>query len=435
MLYLFLLSTEFQYFQVLVSGNQPEQFYGDYSYNCDLYGLGIVLYELVVGERPFLGMPKDLLAAHLSRPVIIPQDIPLVLRLAIVKALRKFPQYRFQTAAEMREALELVLEIVESDNEPLTPIQVKANFPTVVADAQLDLEERVLHLAISSEWVYLGTSHDLLVQRYENASLAGEILESKQTTLDEPIRNLQLNSGCLVATTSSLYYQSDLTDIYANFLPIATFTTEKLITTVDPQGTWLAISYLPQKTTEAKFKIYRLPKGKLKRSPVAISVYDHLIALDSRRAIGLSAGKAKNTKFHLFDRRGNWLANFTVRVQFGTVIYNPLFSDRLLATEIDNPNVVVLIRLKKFNLKRIELEIMPTLIETCPVGYLLSDRQGKMIVLNHDGECQSRFQISLATEFEVTAIAVSSSRLLVASASSTESQLQAFFWSAVVSND
>ena len=410
----------------------PEQFYGDYSYNCDLYGLGVVLYELVVGERPFLGMPKELLAAHLSRPAVIPPDVPLVLRLAISKALRKFPQYRFQTATEMREALELARDILESDMNQ-AQITVKSEFAAIAADRQFDLEARILHLAISSEYVYLGTSHDLLVHRYRDASLSGEILEAEKTSFDEPISSLQLNSCCLVATTSSLYYRL-AADINANFLPIATFATEKLVTTVDPQGSWLAVSYLPSKTTEAKFKIYQLPKGKLKHS-LGDRPFDHLIALDSRRGIGLAQDRVKNTEFQLFNRRGNWLANFTVRVRLATVIHNPSFADRILATEVDNPNVVILVRLRKFNLKRIELEIVPTSIEACPAGYLLSDRQGKMIILDRNGECQSKFDVSLAPEFEVTAIAVSASRLLVASASSTQSQLQAFSWSAVVPTD
>ncbi|MEM6614429.1 MAG: serine/threonine-protein kinase [Cyanobacteria bacterium P01_C01_bin.72] len=95
----------------------PEQFYGEYSYNCDLYGVGIILYELIVGQRPFVGMPKQLLAAHLSQPVPISRDFPLLLRSAIAKSLEKLPQNRFQTATEMRESLQLILEILESDSK------------------------------------------------------------------------------------------------------------------------------------------------------------------------------------------------------------------------------------------------------------------------------------------------------------------------------
>ena len=405
----------------------PEQFYGDYSYSSDLYGLGIVLYELVVGDRPFEGMPKDLLVAHLSKPITIPLNIPLILRSIIVKALRKFPQYRFQSAAEMRSSLELAREIIDSD-ATFAFKAVEPNFKAIAADAQSNFDTRILHLAIFSERVYIGTSHDLII-RCDRASPSGR-LESK-TTFNEPIRSLQPNnSGCLVATTASLYYQSQATDV-DSFVPVATFPTDRLATTVDPQGSWLAVSYLPQEA-EARFKIYQLPNGKLIQSPTNGTIYNRLIALSSRHAIGLAV-QERHTKFQLFNRRGNWLANFSVRIRLDVVIYNPLFPNLLLATEVDTPHIVILIGLKKFNLKRIQLEINPALIETCPLGYLLSDRQGNIIVLTPDGESVCKFQTPLCSEFEITAIAASPSKLLVASASSTQSQLQTFSQSKIIS--
>ncbi|MEL6930059.1 MAG: serine/threonine-protein kinase [Cyanobacteria bacterium J06600_6] len=419
----------------------PEQFYGDYSYNCDLYGLGIILYELVVGERPFLGMPKDLLPAHLSRPPIIPSNLPSILRRAIAQSLRKFPQYRFQSAAEMRHALELVLEVIEADAQLEMPIQAKSGFPVLNADTSFTYTGQILDLAVSQGQVYLNLNNDSIVRRDLDAERSPEALELEKTVFNQPIHSLQHSlqvstTGCLVATRTSLYYQSQIAGVDTDFLPIATFASEKAIATVDPQGSWLAVAEQTQSETEQsktkeKLNIYKLPQGQLKRSLVNSPVFDHLIALDSSYAIGLRR-EDRNTKFQLFNRRGNWLANFSVQIKLATVAHNPLFPHRLLATEVDNSHAVILIKLKKFSLQRVSLEIKPVLVTDCPVGYLVSDRQGKIIVLNSDGELIHSCQISLPPEFELTAIAVDQTRLLIASTDSTHSQLQIFSWNAVI---
>jgi len=413
----------------------PEQFYGDYSYNCDLYGLGIILYELVVGERPFLGMPKDLLPAHLSKPAIIPSNLPLILQTAIARSLRKFPQYRFQSAAEMRQALELVLEVIETDTRSETPITV-TSIPLLSADLDFSYSAPILDLAISRGQVYLAIDNALIVRRDLDVGRSPETLGSETTIFHEPIRNLQVSStGCLVATADSLYYQSQTERVDNSFLTLATSTTEKVISSTDPQGSWLAVAYqaqseAEQNQTKAKLDIYALPSGKLKRS-LASPLFDCLVALDSRYAIGWKR-QGHSTKFQLFDRRGNWLANSIVQIQLATVTHNPLFPNRLLATEVDNSHTVVLIKLKKFGLQRIQLEIEPALIEGCPLGYLVSDRQGKIIIINTDGACLHKFQISLASGWQITAIASSESKLLIASANDRQSQLQTFCWKNIV---
>jgi len=83
----------------------PERFYGQFSPASDLYAVGIILVELLTGQRPFSGSPSQLMHAHLNQPFVCPEGIPAPLREALEIALRKLPLRRFRTAAQMRSAL------------------------------------------------------------------------------------------------------------------------------------------------------------------------------------------------------------------------------------------------------------------------------------------------------------------------------------------
>jgi serine/threonine-protein kinase len=81
----------------------PERFYGQFSVASDLYAVGMLLYELIVDDHPFSGLPKDVIAAHLNQKPLIPDSVPLVLRSTLERSLQKLPQHRFSSALEMKE--------------------------------------------------------------------------------------------------------------------------------------------------------------------------------------------------------------------------------------------------------------------------------------------------------------------------------------------
>lgn len=92
----------------------PEQCRGEVlDRRCDIFALGIVLYEMVTMERPFkannvLGTVHKLLAEEPRRPGEVRRDCPPALERIVLKALEKDPAKRYQTAFEMQEELELV---------------------------------------------------------------------------------------------------------------------------------------------------------------------------------------------------------------------------------------------------------------------------------------------------------------------------------------
>ncbi len=100
----------------------PEVYRGDeYGTTVDLYSLGMVMYTLLNNNRsPFLPQPPEKISHNIEEesrarrlrgePVPAPVNASSALSQIILKACSFYPQDRFRTAAEMRQALEYLYE-------------------------------------------------------------------------------------------------------------------------------------------------------------------------------------------------------------------------------------------------------------------------------------------------------------------------------------
>jgi serine/threonine-protein kinase len=93
----------------------PEQIQGAVvDQRTDIYSMGVTLYELATGVKPFHG-PSDysIMAAHLNTPVRPPLEIsskiPWALNEIILIAMNKSPDFRFQSAQAFRTALQSIM--------------------------------------------------------------------------------------------------------------------------------------------------------------------------------------------------------------------------------------------------------------------------------------------------------------------------------------
>jgi serine/threonine protein kinase len=83
-------------------------------HRADIYALGIVLYEMVSGRKPFIAdTPMAVLIKHATEPLPRPKEIvpglPDAVERILIKALAKKPEDRYQTMAELGDAFERVI--------------------------------------------------------------------------------------------------------------------------------------------------------------------------------------------------------------------------------------------------------------------------------------------------------------------------------------
>ncbi len=88
---------------------------GTASAQVDVWGLGVVLWELLAGRRLFLGSSEgETLASVMSRVVSAPSEyratVPLELDRIVLRALERDPQHRYRSARDMARDLERFLK-------------------------------------------------------------------------------------------------------------------------------------------------------------------------------------------------------------------------------------------------------------------------------------------------------------------------------------
>lgn len=168
----------------------PEQARGGWTdERADLYSLGIVFYELLVGEVPFTGEnPVAVIMKHLEDDYVYPRDlkpeIPQSVENVIRKLLAKDPRQRYSSAKELMHDLETVLDldrlnepvyIIEPDELAASELTIKMPAPGYEllaeenAKARKPINKKLLYgLAAALALVLLITSFVMLLASRDN---------------------------------------------------------------------------------------------------------------------------------------------------------------------------------------------------------------------------------------------------------------------------
>lgn len=391
----------------------PERFYGKYSPESDLYAVGVLLFEIVVGRRPFSGMPIDIMKAHLNQPLRIPRSLPSMLRLILNKALQKLPQNRYGSATSMRMMLEVVIANLAYSG-PL--LETFPDDDLLVEDAAdlIDPPESPVRLPHSVPELSLRPTH---LQHY--------------ATVEGLIHQLWLRpQGCFVATYQgndcslslarpheSLPHESF--QCVTQFLGLAKgFSAAKQTIDLDLQGKWFAVlasQDLPMEETaefnESKelssgrsLKIFKLQSLQAHTQPLESSG-DQIWFSSSRHLLisPPSSNLADSSTLQLWNRRGQQYWTYIMPAPIRQAVQ--IGPDRMFAITDAAEPMGLWIDLLPFRIRQIPLNIQADWIGVTYWGYVLVSQSGALTYLNRRGRIMAKATLPIPPGASITAIA------------------------------
>lgn len=214
----------------------------------DIFSLGVVLYELISGRRPFPGTTVNAVLSAIRESDPAPLDASAEVRQLVFRCLRKSPDERFQSMGELR----VVLENAKASLNRKEPSIAVLPFVMTGAGAESEyfsegLAEDIINalsgvsglkvIARTSTFAYKDQSQD--VRAIAQALGVDHVLEGSVRTAGNRIRvNTRLISGRDGAQLWSKRYDRDLSDVFviqdeisnaiANELKLS-LTTQKLV--------------------------------------------------------------------------------------------------------------------------------------------------------------------------------------------------------------
>ena len=121
----------------------PEQIGGEVTARTDTYAVGLVLWEMLVGERALAGENEGELLVkaldpHIAAPSTRNVEVPIALDAALARAIAKEPSGRFSDATEQAAAFERAAEVIGSPAEVGAWVHAQAGERLTARAASID---------------------------------------------------------------------------------------------------------------------------------------------------------------------------------------------------------------------------------------------------------------------------------------------------------
>ncbi|MCC3420506.1 MAG: serine/threonine protein kinase [Microcoleus sp. PH2017_29_MFU_D_A] len=407
----------------------PERFYGLYSPMSDIYAVGILLFELLMGYRPFGGAPGDLRWAHLNQRLQLPDAIPEPLQAIVKKSLEKLPARRFASASQMAQALRLIMYdpavrqlgdcIVPWEN----PTTNNAKSLKSDTDSALEVEEEkssqpainllrtVRYSVLQPKPLILPAPLTALIatEKYLYASIGKEVkvwcqpgqhavtTEEMPTSILMPeiVRGiLPASHGCCVLTQQKLYWQGDDRSGEPQCLLDMGLRqgADAFKAAIDSQGRWLTVA------VPGELRFYALAdnstagdREKALKPIATVALPEHylpeLTFLDRRHVLAVwpdNEPKNPQTIFRVYTRRGTSVGSVKLSASVGQMLLTPE-PYTLLGIPQGGKAAVLSMKLWPLKLARIPLESLPVSACVTKWGWVLADAGGQIAVLNSQG--------------------------------------------------
>ncbi|MGI0490496.1 serine/threonine-protein kinase [Alkalinema pantanalense CENA528] len=316
----------------------PERFYGQQSMTADTYAVGVLLYEMLVGDRPFTGTPGALMAAHFSQAVCFPGNIPEALQRFLRKALAKLQAQRFQSAGEMLVALQQMQQAESAPSHSLNHLPQPWLAPLV--ERQI-VEWQTLP---TISWVPptpLPSSQPSLTGDATQTIYAHSLQGHWRATLETTTGQLEIRSGN--------HYQSR----YSLKLPTP-IARECVVQIVPLSSKHLAIVIRSQRQPQAP-------------------------------------GISPTTQLLIINRRGKRVGDLRLDLDLQQ-LWSGSTPYQVWATEAGDRTSILFIQFKPFTIRRIALNINPQHVINTEQGTIVLDAQGQGCLLDKAGGFQSKIQ-------------------------------------------